>query len=398
MDRRRLSLPNYDYQRCYLFALGRNAIYAACQVVGLKPADEVLSPAFDCDSTLQPFSVAGIKVRFYRSKSENFTVDVEDIQARITDKTRLIHVIQHFGFPQPWEDLNVLRHKFGIPILEDNAYSLFSTFRGKPFGFWGDLAVFSLRKELPLIDGGMLRINNPNYRWQPPRRKIRWVYPPERRKAVFMLQRAMRKALSLPSPLEHFALLVLKWIRTSPKLRALPPLYSDPEAPLPDWPLRDKISEDFAIDYLRPMSRAARWQLSQWGVTDFKELSARRRIVYRKLTALLQGTQGLKIIYPTLPDGVVPFTFNIRLERYRDEILTKLAGTYDVMAWPTLPGAVLSRLDDFPEMQKLGRELMQFVFPRDKFWPHEYEKQLESFARDVRALCGRFFGTAEKRL
>ena len=51
------SLPIYEEDKCTLFALGRNAMYAACQTLKLEPGDEVLTPAFDCDGSLQPFRV-----------------------------------------------------------------------------------------------------------------------------------------------------------------------------------------------------------------------------------------------------------------------------------------------------------------------------------------------------
>ncbi len=138
-------------------------MYAACRILGIKSGDEILTPAFDCDGSLQPFNVLGLKLLFYRSDPYTFSADVDDIKRRITSKTRLIHVINHFGMPQPWEELLSLKRETQIPILEDNAYSLFSEFKGRQFGEFVDMAIYSLRKNLPLIDGGMLRINNPQY-------------------------------------------------------------------------------------------------------------------------------------------------------------------------------------------------------------------------------------------
>ena len=161
-------LPIYEKEKCVLFALGRNAIYAVSQILKLDSEDEVLTPAFDCDGSLQPFRVAGCRLRFFRSDPYSFAVDIDDIKRQITNKTKLIHIINHFGIPQPWEDLLSLRQEIGIPILEDNAYSLFSKFNNSPFGIFGDFAVFSLRKNLPLIDGGLLRINNSKYSFKSP--------------------------------------------------------------------------------------------------------------------------------------------------------------------------------------------------------------------------------------
>jgi len=117
------------------FALGRNVIYTACQSMDLKEGDVVLTPAFDCDSTLTPFKVLGLTFEFYRSDPYTFKIDIEDIKRRITKEVKLLHVINHFGMPQPWDLLLDLRKKTGIPTLEDSAYSLFSKYNGRSFWY-----------------------------------------------------------------------------------------------------------------------------------------------------------------------------------------------------------------------------------------------------------------------
>ena len=74
--------------------------------------------------------------------------------------------------PQPWDSLLAMRQKTGIPILEDNAYSLFSGIGDRLLGTFGDMVIFSLRKNLPLIDGGMLRLNNPRYEFRPTQKRL----------------------------------------------------------------------------------------------------------------------------------------------------------------------------------------------------------------------------------
>ena len=186
----------------FFFALGRNAIYAAFLSAGLKAGDKVLTPAFDCDGTLQPFKALGLEPVFYRSDPYTFQVDIADIVEKLSAGPKMVHVINHFGFPQPWDELLALRKKIGIPILEDNAYSLFSSYKGKFFGSFGDFAIFSLKKNLPLTDGGMLVVNNKHK--IEPLKKAPLFYPCDYANVLTMIKR-MLGYYKAPEALVYFA-------------------------------------------------------------------------------------------------------------------------------------------------------------------------------------------------
>lgn len=251
------NLPSYDAEKCVLFALGRNAMFAACLAAGLKEGDEVLTPAYDCDGAIQPFRALNIARRYYSSDPYDFSANTDDISKKITGKTKMIHVINHFGMPQPWDKLLELKRSTGIPILEDNAYSLFSSFNGKPFGTMGDMAVFSLRKNLPVICGGMLRINNPEYAVPAAGKRGRWFHPTETIAMLSLIKTRLgwHKA---PAALRRIARGV------SPEIEPPPPLYSDQAPGVPEWPARDRIGEEFSCDHLRPISRMALMQIERF--------------------------------------------------------------------------------------------------------------------------------------
>lgn len=75
----------------------------------------------------------------------------------LTDKTKLIFVIHEFGFPceqvETWGE--AANHR-KIPMVEDIAHSLTSSFEGRPLGSFGDYAIHSLPKSLCLNKGGIL--------------------------------------------------------------------------------------------------------------------------------------------------------------------------------------------------------------------------------------------------
>lgn len=375
----RCHLPVYDEKKCTLFALGRNAMYAACRSLGLKEGDEVLTPAFDCDGSLQPFKVLGLEIKFYRSDPYTFSARIDDMRRNIGKDTKLLHVINHFGMPQPWNEILALSKSAGVPVLEDNAYSLFSSLDGRLFGTFGDMAVFSMRKNLPVIDGGMLRINNPAYRFEAQDCASRWCYPAE----YPALLRHFVKRIGIGGLIRRLAKEFFDIYGT------LPPLYSSPEKGYPDFPARDSIGNEFSCDYLRPISRLAARQLSGFLSEDFAEISVKKRFFYAYLSGNLADIRDVKILVPELPEGAVPFSLSLLIDSKRDEILASLQKKYDVMAWPTLPESVLKRLSDFPEVELLGRKLLQINLPSDKVTRPGFKKYLEGLVQEIRRLVER---------
>lgn len=370
------TLRVYDENKCRFFALGRNAMYAACLALGLKEGDEVLTPAFDCDGSLQPFKVLNLKLRFYRSNPNDFSVDIDDIRRKISAKTKLLHVINHFGFPQPWDEILALRKDTGIPILEDNAYSLFSSFNGKPFGSFGDMSIFSLRKNLPLIDGGMLRVNNPKYNLPDINTNAPLFYRTEAMTLLTLIKTKLgwHKA---PGFLRSIAR------RFHPEIEPPVPLYSDKEKGYPDWPLRDHIGEEFACNYLRPISRLARMQLNRFSKKYYDNVCSKKREAYARLSVNLGGIKGITVLCPALPEGIIPFSLSMLVDSGRDGLFKKLREKYDVMAWPILPKDVLDDLGDYPEVELLGRKLLQINLVSDKVMLPSFSRYLDGLIEEI---------------
>ena len=357
--------------------MGRNAIYAACQILGLRSGDEVLTPAFDCDGSLQPFRALGLKLIFFRSDPNTFSVDIDDIKRKITPKTKLIHIINHFGMPQPWDSLLAMRQKTGIPILEDNAYSLFSGIGDRLLGTFGDMVIFSLRKNLPLIDGGMLRLNNPRYEFRPTQKKAEYCPLAEYPEVLRLVARKMK--------LWAFFRQGIKMVFTVSE--APPPLPSEEGAGITCWPARDLIGEEFSCDYLRPMSRLARKQLGVFSKGDFSQISEKKRYYYAWLAQRLKTIAGIEVLWPDLPEGVVPFCLSCIFDSKRDIFLETLRKKYEIMAWPTLPGEILERLDDFPEIKFLGMKMLQINLSADKVRLPDFGDQLENLVKDIAQIA-----------
>lgn len=75
----------------------------------------------------------------------------------LTENTRLIFVIHEFGFPcERVKELAGIARDRGIPLVEDIAHSLTSSYEGQPLGTFGDYAIHSLPKSIPIENGGIL--------------------------------------------------------------------------------------------------------------------------------------------------------------------------------------------------------------------------------------------------
>ena len=367
-------LPAFDKEKCAFFALGRNAMYAACKIFSLKEGDEVLTPAFDCDGSLQPFRVLGYKPVFFRSDPRTFSVDIKDIRKRITPDTKLLHIINHFGMPQPWEEILRLRKEINIPIMEDNAYSLLSSLDEKPFGTFGDMSIFSLRKNLPLADGGMLRINNPQYKLEKRAKKSRFIY----REDLASLAVIVKNKLGADT--------FFRFLRGGPP----PPLYSEEREGHPPWPLRDHIGREFSCDYVRPMSGFSIGRLGAFLREDYNDIIAKKREFYSFLSGRLRSIRGIEVLWPELKNGIAPFALSFLVSRHRDMLFKTLRKRYDVMAWPTLPGPVLARLSEFPDVELLGRKLLQLNLPSDKIKKRSFPQHIGRLAEDIQRFAQRY--------
>src|SRR5262249_39357721 len=85
-----------------------------------------------------------------------WTLDPEEIERRITPRTRGILMTHFAGFPGPASQLRALADRHGLVLIEDCAQALLSVDGEVPVGTTGDAAIFSLRKTLPVPHGGAL--------------------------------------------------------------------------------------------------------------------------------------------------------------------------------------------------------------------------------------------------
>jgi dTDP-4-amino-4,6-dideoxygalactose transaminase len=139
---------------------GASAISSSFEILNIQANNEVLLPAYLCDSVLTEIKKKGAKAVFYDLNS-NWTANIESIKNLISDSTKVIVLVHTFGIES---NINAVM-KLGVPVIEDACQSFGLEINGKKAGTIGDFGVFSFHptKCLTSIGGGAISINNGNY-------------------------------------------------------------------------------------------------------------------------------------------------------------------------------------------------------------------------------------------
>jgi dTDP-4-amino-4,6-dideoxygalactose transaminase len=141
---------------------GTSALHAAIHALDLSPGDEVIVPSATWWATVMPVVHAGCVPVFAETEQECLGLDPDDVESRITDRTRAIVVVHLFGMPSRMDELLQIAQRHNLRVLEDASHAHGATYHGKSIGTLADAAVFSMQgdKLCPSAEGGMLVTND----------------------------------------------------------------------------------------------------------------------------------------------------------------------------------------------------------------------------------------------
>jgi len=299
--------PEFSEGRRVVFTQsGRAAIALAAQLWDVGPNDEVLVPAYNCGSEISPLIATGAHVSMYRVDSRA-RIDVRDLLHRITPRTRLVYVTHYFGWPAEISELVDYCHQQDIKILEDCALSLFS--RG--IGHSGDAAVFSLRKSLPVCNGGILSLRNMDGPHNLPASQLMTV----------------ETARGLLSLMKKWS---IRFTHFRPGFQRANSL-GDSTAPL-DFP---PLPASYYWSVNSAIAGPSRFSLGLLKRTEPCEVVRRRRNNYAQLRGSLDGIAGLTFLWEdeTLPDGMCPLGFPLLVDRRQQWCNALFAAGVTVSPW-----------------------------------------------------------------
>lgn len=141
------------------------ALHLATMTLGLKSDDEVIVPAFTWVTSAHCVEYVGAKVVFADIDLNTYNISVEELEKRITPKTKAIVAVHLFGLSAEMDDIKAIAKKYNLFIIEDGACAIGSEYKGRPVGGLGDIGCFSFhpRKVITTGEGGMVTTNNPEY-------------------------------------------------------------------------------------------------------------------------------------------------------------------------------------------------------------------------------------------
>jgi dTDP-4-amino-4,6-dideoxygalactose transaminase len=276
----------------------RYALYNILRQLRRDLQDEVIVPGYHCISMVEPICAAGYQILFYdvpNLKAPNLS----GIHRLINSRTRAIVVIHYFGFYQDLEELAAECRRKGILLIEDFAHAMSSAVlltENKKL-FVGDVALFSLKKMLPTLDGAFVLYRSAlgDLSWK------------KNRLPVYSVMKNLYRTLesSFRSNLNRFV------------HRKIPFSMADNEIAFPEIITNAQNGEAKYIPLsYQFMDEQKHWDISFvsdfiWNRANWKAIIAQRRLNYLKLAGILDKFDEIQRPFPNLPDHVCPWALPI---------------------------------------------------------------------------------------
>jgi len=275
-----------------LHGSGRAAVYWAFRGLGLPPGTTAWTPSYHCGVEVSAAMDAGYTVNFY-DIARDLTVDEDDLRRRIASGPGPVLLVHYFGFPQPRiKQIAELCMRCGCTLIEDCAHALFSSDQaGHALGSTAPVAIHSLRKSLPLVDGGALSIAGPHTS------AVMNRFAADAWRAYWKAGVRMAVGARLTSLYR-----TLRWGRGDS---------SEPDA-------TQQVRQE---SYRAPMSWLSRRIAA---AADPSAIVAKRRRNYHSLNQLLASLPEYRPVWPVLPAGTCPLLLAVRVTG-RTEIMRRLA-------------------------------------------------------------------------
>jgi dTDP-4-amino-4,6-dideoxygalactose transaminase len=269
----------------------------------------------------------GLNLKFYRVL-ENLEIDFDDLEA-VAGKAKVLLIIHYFGFPQNMEEILRFCKDREILLIEDCAQALYSRWKGKYLGTFGDYGFFSVRKSLPSPDGGMFFISDKRISLD----ESGFDYYQKKHSQLFSL----------------FSLLI-KY--TEFRVGFTPRTFLRRFIGL-----RKRLLEYDATREVNSVQAISKTSLNLFEITSEEDIVEKRRKNYSYLQEHLQEINNIKFFYLSLPEGVCPLCFPILTDN-RDKIRNDLLkqGISVRAFWDILPEEISA--SDYPISHQVSEKIL----------------------------------------
>lgn len=277
---------------------GRASILLALELIGVGPGDEVLVPTYHCPTMVAPIVALGAQPVFYPVDEQGAPV-LAWLEAVISSHVRAILVAHFFGLPQPLASIRRWCDQNRVRLIEDCAHALFGASDGRAIGTWGDVAIGSLTKFLPVPEGGCLA----NNLLTGPMQSLQRPSKIGQTKAGFDIVHAGVNH----GRLRGLGYLVRAFYGLLAMLKRTSAVTTKPSNP--------SVAEGFTIDAVqahRALTNASAW-IAKHASRD--RIVAQRRENYRFFAEALTGLTGLRPLHSSLPNDCAPYVFPLWVDQ-----------------------------------------------------------------------------------
>ncbi|SHF35900.1 dTDP-4-amino-4,6-dideoxygalactose transaminase [Arenibacter palladensis] len=168
------SIESYLDNDVHVAALssGTAAIHLGLMLLGVSNGDEVICQSFTFSASANPICYLGAKPIFVDSEKDTWNISPFLLKKAIEDriargkKPKAIIAVHLYGMPYKVNEVKAVGEQYGIPVLEDSAEALGSTYAGVKCGSFGDIGVLSFNgnKIITTSGGGALVAKNKKYK------------------------------------------------------------------------------------------------------------------------------------------------------------------------------------------------------------------------------------------
>lgn len=143
---------------------GTSSLLVSLIALGLKPGDEIIVPAYTFVATYSACIFAGL-IPVLAEIDESLSLDPDDIENRITPRTKAIMPVHMLGNPCDMDRIMEIARKHDLLVLEDSCQAAGASYKGKKAGTIGHMGAFSLNifKTINSGDGGLVVTNDKGF-------------------------------------------------------------------------------------------------------------------------------------------------------------------------------------------------------------------------------------------
>lgn len=144
---------------------GTATLHSALVALGVGIGDEVITPALTVIMDTTAILHANAIPVYVDIDEKTFNIDPKLIEKAITPKTKAIIVVSLYGLPCEMTEIMEISRKYKIPVIEDNAQCMLSTYDGKLAGTFGDISSWSFEntKHISCGEGGIVTTNSEQF-------------------------------------------------------------------------------------------------------------------------------------------------------------------------------------------------------------------------------------------